>query len=375
MPLSLLVGPAGAGKSNLLRGLQLLQNSIHRTLSELFPPGLGEFQWVRSRWARTTDPITFEVDVSALDGFPGEQARYRIEIADAPQGLYIVKETLQRRCEQETDWRWVFERKHRPGSLGEFGYVDPYEPSILYKVWHAGAPSPRLPVSVAFARAVARVLSSFGYFHLEVSELKSLGSGNPAERIGYYGGGLPDFVAWAKSKPEGVDGLFDQILAKMKEILPELDDLLVTQVGEQQGLAIQCKGHNGYITARDLSDGTLLTLGLLSILLSPRRPSVLCLEEPETGLHPRRLRWLFEHLIGIAYPKGGERRTQVVLTTHSPDLVNLFSDMTDSIFVIEAKNGRSRVRPLLDIIKQLGHNADTGQSIGHAWATGLYEGL
>ena len=39
LPITLLVGPAGAGKSNLLKGLQLLQNSTRYTLPELFPPG------------------------------------------------------------------------------------------------------------------------------------------------------------------------------------------------------------------------------------------------------------------------------------------------------------------------------------------------
>src|SRR5687768_1349246 len=50
-PINLLIGPVAAGKSNLLKGLLFIQNSVHRTLIELFPPGLGEFQWVRSRWA------------------------------------------------------------------------------------------------------------------------------------------------------------------------------------------------------------------------------------------------------------------------------------------------------------------------------------
>lgn len=374
-PIALLVGPAGAGKSNLLKGLQLLQNSTRYTLPELFPPGIGEFQWVRSRWARTTDPIAFEADLSELDGFPGEQARYRLEIADSPQGLYIHAESLQRRVDASSDWQWVFQRKHRPALMGEFGFVDPYEPSILHRALRV-VMEPSNWLNVRFARSIARELSWLGYYHLEVSELKSLGQGRAVSRIGYYGSGLPDFIAWAKSKPDHAPDLFENLLAKMKEILPELKDLIVTQLGsEQQGLAIRCEDYKGYIQASELSDGTLLTLGLLSILLSPVRLELLCLEEPETGLHPRRLRWLFDHLISLAYPKAGERRTQVILTTHSPDLVNLFSDMTDSILVVEAKGGRSRVRPLPEILQQLGQPVDGNQSIGHAWATGLYEGL
>ena len=63
-PLSLMVGPVAAGKSNVFKGLMLIQNSIHRSLVELFPPGLGEFHWVRSRWADETAPIGFEVGLT-----------------------------------------------------------------------------------------------------------------------------------------------------------------------------------------------------------------------------------------------------------------------------------------------------------------------
>jgi len=56
-PMSLFIGPVAAGKSNAFKGMVLLQNSVHRSLIELFPPGLGEFHWVRSRWAGETDPI------------------------------------------------------------------------------------------------------------------------------------------------------------------------------------------------------------------------------------------------------------------------------------------------------------------------------
>src|SRR5262249_44563983 len=53
-PIDLLIGSVAAGKSNVFKGLLLVQNSINHSLVELFPPGLGEFQWVKSRWAGET---------------------------------------------------------------------------------------------------------------------------------------------------------------------------------------------------------------------------------------------------------------------------------------------------------------------------------
>ena len=65
-------------------------------------------------------------------------------------------------------------------------------------------------------------------------------------------------------------------------------------------------GHRGYVAAPDLSDGTVFTLGLLAIVHSLKKPAMLCIEEPETGLHPGRLRWLFDRFMGLAYPDDGQ---------------------------------------------------------------------
>ena len=97
--------------------------------------------------------------------------------------------------------------------MGEYGEVDPYDPSLLN--WsvrqdsrvNGAAAGPR------FAKEVARAMSSFGYFHLEASSLKSLGTGEPRDRIGYNGEWLPDFIAWTKSRLENAD-LYDSLLVQ-----------------------------------------------------------------------------------------------------------------------------------------------------------------
>ncbi len=135
-PITLFVGPVGAGKSNILRALVSMQNSVHYSLVEMFPPGLGEFQWVRSRWAGETDPIGFEVDLNDIEDYPDTEARYILKLADAPEGLYVLEETLQRRVSGQ-DWDWIFQRRMRGRSgMGEFGAVEARDPTILHKVWH-----------------------------------------------------------------------------------------------------------------------------------------------------------------------------------------------------------------------------------------------
>ena len=284
-PITLMVGPAGAGKSNVFKAMVLLQNSIHRTLVEMFPPGLGEFHWVRSRWADETDPIGFEVLVDMAPEYPDYTADYILKIADSPAGLYVLEETLARRQGQGRD-EWVFQRRRNRTQMGEFGVVEWDMPSILHRVWHGDGVRNEAP-NVRFAKAVAKALLSFGYYHLEVGELKELGTGQDVDRIRYRGEGLPDFIAWTKSDPEAAS-VYEGILIEMRQLIPSLESIIVTQArADRQGLAFTFRDHHGYIAAPDISDGTMLTLGMLCILGAPQKPRVVCIEEPETGLHPR----------------------------------------------------------------------------------------
>lgn len=375
-PINLLIGPVAGGKSNIFKGLLLIQNSINRSLVELFPPGLGEFHWVRSRWAGETDPIGFEVELDGFRDHPGLSATYTLRIADSPAGLYVLEETLER-TEPEGAPEWVFQRRGlRPRAMGEFGEVDSYEPTLLHRVYHNHPSIDHNAPNVAFAKDVARALNRIGYYHLSVSELKSLGTGQPWDRIGYYGNRLPDFIAWTKSD-EANAPVYEQIVAAMRELLPELDSIIVTQVQtQQQGIAMSFHGQRGYIAAPDLSDGTLLTLGLLSLVHGPCRPALLCIEEPEAGLNPGRLRWLFDRFVSLAYPREGSEATQVIFSTHSPWLIDLFDEMQDSVLLVEQDHGRSRVKPLIDLQRdKLHQQASTDEPIGHLWATGVYEGL
>lgn len=374
-PISLLIGSVATGKSNIFKGLLLIQNAINRSLVELFPPGLGEFAWVRSRWAGETDPIGFEVTLDGFPDRPGLTATYTLRIADSPAGLYVLEETLERR-EAGGAPEWVFQRRGlRPRAMGEFGDVDPHDPTLLHRVYHHHPSINPAAPNVLFARDVARALNRFGYYHLSVSELKSLGTGQTCDRIGYYGNRLPDFMAWTKFDEANL-AIYEEILAAMRELLPELESIIVTQVQtQQQGLAMSFHGQRGYIAAPDLSDGTLLTLGLLSLVHGPRRPALLCIEEPEAGLDPRRLRWLFDRFVNLAYPHGGEP-TQVLFSTHSPWLVDLFHGMPDSVLLVEQDNGRSRVNPLSEIQREKLHQEPSpDEPIGHLWATGVYERL
>ncbi len=87
------------------------------------------------------------------------------------------------------------------------------------------------------------------------------------------------------------------------------------------------------IPATRLSDGTIRFMAILALLLSPSPPPLICIEEPELGLHPDAVALLAELLIDSA------ERTQLVVTTHSDAVLSAFTEHPSSVLVCEHRNG------------------------------------
>jgi predicted ATPase len=93
-------------------------------------------------------------------------------------------------------------------------------------------------------------------------------------------------------------------------------------------------------SAADLSDGTLRFLFLLTVLASPDPPPVMAIDEPETGLHPAMLPIIAEYAVEAA------TRAQVILTTHSPQLLDAFTDKNPTTTVTKWVDGETVLRNL-----------------------------
>lgn len=94
------------------------------------------------------------------------------------------------------------------------------------------------------------------------------------------------------------------------------------------------------VWAGRLSDGTLRWLSLLLVLLDPSPPGVVCIEEPELGLHPDLLPTLARVL------KAASLRTQLIVTTHSEVLVDALSETPEDVLVCDRRAGSSQISRL-----------------------------
>ena len=115
------------------------------------------------------------------------------------------------------------------------------------------------------------------------------------------------------------------------------------------------------IPAARLSDGTLRYLSLLTILLDPNPPPLIGIEEPELGLHPDVISDLGELLVEAS------GRTQLVVTTHSPTLIDALTDYPSSVVACEKYEGQTRFRRVNPeaLASWIGE-----QGLGEVWAGG-----
>jgi len=129
---------------------------------------------------------------------------------------------------------------------------------------------------------------------------------------------------------------------KLLEALQELYDGIENYHVDIEGGTAQLFFHEGrrLVPATRLSDGTLRYLSLLAVLLHPSPPPLVCIEEPELGLHPDMLPAVAELL------KNASARMQLVVTTHSDILVDAMTDMPEAVLVCEKTPGGSLLRRL-----------------------------
>ena len=120
------------------------------------------------------------------------------------------------------------------------------------------------------------------------------------------------------------------------------------------------------IPAARLSDGTLRYLSLLTVLLDPNPPPLIGIEEPELGLHPDVIYDLAELLVDAS------TRTQLVVTTHSPTLIDALTDHPSSVVACEKHDGQTHFRRVNpdDLASWQG---DRG--LGELWSMGSIGGM
>ena len=196
----------------------------------------------------------------------------------------------------------------------------------------------------------------------------------PNMQLGQDGSGLAGVLDRLRDQhPER----FDTLNKELGRWIPEFDQVLFDTPGAGTRVIVLRVRRGGHkIAAADLSQGTLFALAILTLAHLPDPAPIICLEEPDHGMHPRLLRDVRDAIYRLAYPENfGEKRdpVQVIATTHSPYMLDLFRDHPEEIVI--AQKTEDNV-----VFERLSDRADLDEilhdtHLGDAWYSGILGGV
>ncbi len=158
-------------------------------------------------------------------------------------------------------------------------------------------------------------------------------------RLGALGDNLPSFMEYLLRRDREK---FDTIVATMRRLVPGFSDLLVgIPSAKERDLDFRTSG--GLTIPGDrVSAGVRILLYFVALAHHPTPPSILLLEEPENGVHPRRLAEIMKLLRALTTGELGASKTQVILSTHSPYLLDHVNIDEDQVLVFRRQDDGSR---------------------------------
>ena len=347
--LNVLIGPNASGKSNFIEVLELL-GALPTDLARGVRLGGSVREWM---WKGTERPVpaTIEVETRPNEA-TGRPLRYRLSIDTLGSGLSVVDENIE-------------------DTQIPQGHNAPY----FYYAFNKGRPMINICVRTPDGTRTERTLQwdkrsldqsvlsqrkdpdlypelfwlGWGFSSIRTFRDWTFGRSSPLRQPQRTD--LPD--RWLLFDSRNLPLILNQIEHKcgpvfnkhLKRFFPRFDRMTTVTSGGAVHFYLHESGFAEPISAARLSDGTLRFIALLAILLSPSPsppdPSPLvCIEEPELGLHPDAVSHLADLLVEAS------ERMQLVVTTHSDALVSALSNQPDAIVACERPGAGTQLRRL-----------------------------
>ena len=343
--LNVLIGPNGGGKSNLLRFLELMKASADKRLAKHVREEGGMELML---WDGRAEGITFELEVPCPSGCGCLSYILSLYRIGKTGGHRIVNEILQRVAgdggkvdftkslilDRHGERARVFDEEGLPESLPQEDI--PEEETLLSM---AGGPFGLGKVAGSLQSQLAN-WGIYPEFQTGRNAPARKGSVSRTEtRLDPDGGNL---LSVLHTLYEGNRDFKNDVNQAMQAAFgSDFEELLFPPEADQRiQLRVRWKSLSRAQSAADLSDGTLRFLHLLTILANPDPPALIAIDEPETGLHPAMQQIVAEYAVEAS------RRSQVVLTTHSPEFLDAFGERLPVITVVESQEGQTQLRNL-----------------------------
>lgn len=335
--LNVIIGPNGSGKSNLLESIELLRSTPEQLLKPIREGG-GVRDWL---WKGAKGTPNASIDVVVENPHGPHKLRYILSFTAVNQRFEIIDEKIENESPADGSFskpyfyyhfnngrpmlnvngdkrslrqedvnleKSILSQRRDPDQYPEITFLAQKFGSMkLYREWSFGRYTiPRLPQKADLPNDILE------------PDASNLG------------------LVLNRLRREPV--VKQRLLKALKALYDGIDDYDVQIEGGTVQVFFQEGGFT--VPATRLSDGTLRYLCLLSILCHPSPPPLICIEEPELGLHPDVLPTLADLL------KEASERCQLIVTTHSDVLVDAMTDQPESVLVAEKTDGSTQLRRL-----------------------------
>src|ERR1035437_1406410 len=322
--LNVLIGPNGAGKSNLIEAIGLLQSAPSNLLAPIRAGG-GISEWL---W-KGSDRAVAEIDTTVAYPLGDLPLRHRLSFTMVGQRAELVEEEIEDECPDSggdprvrlfysnhihgqlvlhlaLDQSVLSQRKD-PDHYPEVTYLgNEYAKIRLFREWNLGRNTqPRRP---------------------QPTDL-------PADFLSEDAAN----IALVLNDLEHRSNLRASIVEQLREADESIVDFSTRVLGGTIQLFLHYSGLKAPVPATRLSDGTVRYLCLLAVLSHPEPPPLVCLEEPELGLHPDLFARLAELLVDASH------RMQLIVTTHSDALVDGLTKVPEAVIICEKQNGSTKM--------------------------------
>ncbi len=325
-----LVGRNGSGKSNLVDVFAFAAEAMSSPLQAVFDRR-GGIQAVRNRSSVRSAPpnIGLAFEFGPFNGL--ESGRFAFEVHALPKyGFEIVREQCV--VSKTNGDRWWFDRGNNWRSNAA-GLTPALEPTAL-----------SLPLVGGDERfsVVPKLLGAMRTYAIEPAKVKEMQDPDGGFALRSDGGNAASVLQELHRSGNGaairdeIDEILGAIVPETKSVRPKKHSNKVSlEFSQEWG-----QGKKLNFDAFSMSDGTLRTVGLILAVLQNPKPSLLVIEEPEATIHPGAFGAVLDLL------KRASKSMQVVVTTHSPDLLDAEWIRPENLRIVTWSEGASHLERL-----------------------------
>ncbi len=334
-PLAILVGPNGSGKSNFLDALRFTADALSTTL-DLALRDRGGISEVRRRSGGHPNNFAVRIDFQLRSEAAGH---YAFKVGAASGGGFRVSDEI---CSVRGP-----EFGAEPASFkiraGEL--VD----TTVEERLPAVAPDRLFLVSasnLAGFRPVFDALTSMGFYNLSPAVIREPQPPDAGTLLRRDGSNLASVLGHMASTNRPA---LDRVVDYLKRVAPGVEAVTRKSMGPRETIEFRQRvaGRKDpwAFPASNISDGTVRGLGVLVALLQSNGapPTLVGIEEPEVALHPAAVSILIDAI------RDASQHTQVIVTSHSPDLLDREDVGDESILAVIADDGVTAIGPLNDV--------------------------